>query len=240
MNTCCCCPSRSTFRHSFLLHHHRWWSSSCCRWSHLHPIIIEIIIIRCKNLSYEIDKLPATSVIICFHNEAWSVLIRTIRSVLDRSPPQLISEIILVDDFSDKPHLKQPLDDYAASFPDGKIKVVRAQKREGLIRARLLGFEVASGPVVTYLDSHCEVSSVSLSFPLNWQLLWVLIDWFVENGNEFFELHHHTFFIRGEWEKDQSMAKWLSHQTRVGEFRSLDRSFQVPSPSKTIGQPSGF
>ena len=108
-------------------------------------------------MSYDADKLPATSVIICFHNEAWSVLIRTIRSVLDRSPARLISEIILVDDFSDKEHLGQQLDDYAAQFDDGKIKIVRAKKREGLIRARLLGFQVASGPVVTYLDSHCEV-----------------------------------------------------------------------------------
>lgn len=116
-------------------------------------------VIRCKDLSYDIDHLPATSVIICFHNEAWSVLIRTIRSVLDRSPSKLISEIILVDDFSDKEHLGQQLDDYAAGF-DGKIKIVRAKKREGLIRARLLGFEVASGPVVTYLDSHCEVSKL--------------------------------------------------------------------------------
>lgn len=108
--------------------------------------------------------LPATSVIICFHNEAWSVLIRTIRSVLDRSPAHLVHEIILVDDFSDKEFLGKQLDEYAAQF-NGKIKVVRAKKREGLIRARLLGFEVASGPVVTYLDSHCEVRKRLINRP---------------------------------------------------------------------------
>lgn len=58
-------------------------------------------------------------------------------SVLDRSPPKLIEEIILVDDFSDMDHLKQQLVDYWANEP--KVKIVRAQKREGLIRARLLG-----------------------------------------------------------------------------------------------------
>lgn len=37
-----------------------------------------------------------------------------------------------------------------------KVKIVRAPKREGLIRARLLGAAHAKAPVITFLDSHCE------------------------------------------------------------------------------------
>lgn len=40
-------------------------------------------------------------VIIIFHNEAWSVLLRTVFSVLSRSEPELLKQVILVDDASD-------------------------------------------------------------------------------------------------------------------------------------------
>lgn len=60
-----------------------------------------IIYIRCKESDRYLDDLPPSDIIICFHNEAWTVLLRTVHSVLDRSPPHLIGHIILVDDFSD-------------------------------------------------------------------------------------------------------------------------------------------
>ena len=56
---------------------------------------------RCGNAYSQYPKeLPSASVIICFHNEAQSVLLRTIHSVLNRTPPDLLVDIIAVDDAS--------------------------------------------------------------------------------------------------------------------------------------------
>lgn len=110
---------------------------------------------RCASKTYP-SNMPDTSVIIIFHNEAYTVLLRTITSVLNRSPSNLLHEIILVDDFSDHEDLKDKLEKYIATQP--KVKIVRHVKREGLIRARLSGAMKAAGKVLTFLDSHCEVN----------------------------------------------------------------------------------
>ncbi|XP_040038065.1 polypeptide N-acetylgalactosaminyltransferase 10 isoform X2 [Gasterosteus aculeatus] len=111
---------------------------------------------NCKRKLYA-EKLPNTSIIIPFHNEGWSSLLRTVHSVLNRSPPQLLAEVILVDDFSDKEHLKGALEEYMTRMP--KVRVLRTRKREGLIRTRLLGAAAAKGEVITFLDSHCEANA---------------------------------------------------------------------------------
>ncbi|XP_029194887.2 polypeptide N-acetylgalactosaminyltransferase 1-like isoform X2 [Acropora millepora] len=110
---------------------------------------------RSKHSKYP-TELPTTSVVICFHNEALSVLLRTVHSVLNRSPPHLLADIILVDDFSEYENLQEPLEDQLQQFE--KVKVVRMPQREGLVRARLRGAEVSRGEVLTFLDSHCEVT----------------------------------------------------------------------------------
>jgi hypothetical protein len=66
----------------------------------IHRSLADIRDPACKAVNWY-SPLPTTSVIVIFHNEAWSVLLRTVHSVLDRSDSKLLKEVILVDDFSD-------------------------------------------------------------------------------------------------------------------------------------------
>ncbi|KAH0627086.1 hypothetical protein JD844_002480 [Phrynosoma platyrhinos] len=101
------------------------------------------------------DNLPTTSVVIVFHNEAWSTLLRTVHSVINRSPRHMLEEIILVDDASERDFLKRLLENYVKKL-QVPVHVIRMEQRSGLIRARLKGAAASKGQVITFLDAHCE------------------------------------------------------------------------------------
>nr|XP_020753951.1 N-acetylgalactosaminyltransferase 7 isoform X3 [Odocoileus virginianus texanus] len=112
---------------------------------------------ECKYWHYD-ENLLTASIIIVFHNEGWSTLMRTVHSVIKRTPRKYLAEIVLIDDFSNKEHLKEKLDDYIKLW-NGLVKVFRNERREGLIQARSIGAQKAKlGQVLIYLDAHCEVA----------------------------------------------------------------------------------
>ncbi|EHB17692.1 Polypeptide N-acetylgalactosaminyltransferase 11 [Heterocephalus glaber] len=119
----------------------------------------------CKEKSYSTD-LPVASVVIYFYNEAFSALLPTVHSVLDQTPAYLLHEIILVDDDSDFDDLKGELDEYIQKYLPAKIEVIRNPRREGLIRGRMIGAAHATGEVLVFLVSHCEVNVMWLQLLL--------------------------------------------------------------------------
>ncbi|XP_047102567.1 polypeptide N-acetylgalactosaminyltransferase 16-like isoform X1 [Schistocerca piceifrons] len=115
----------------------------------------------CREMTYTIDSDKTTSVVISFHNEARSALLRTVVSIINRTPAELLEEILLVDDFSDNEEDGTLLE----AIP--KVRVIRNTVREGLIRSRNIGASEARGNYLVFLDSHCEVNTGWLEPLLN-------------------------------------------------------------------------
>lgn len=148
----------------------------------LHSVVAK----ECNDVKYNLDELPNVSVIIIYTNEIFSALVRTVWSVINRTPKNLLKEVILVDDFSDKAYLGQTLRDYIDIYwntlpnhtidkayhgnssnndklDDGDlVKLIRLPHRMGLIKARLEGARKAKGDILLFLDSHCEVTDLWL------------------------------------------------------------------------------
>ncbi|CDI81285.1 UDP-N-acetyl-D-galactosamine:polypeptide N-acetylgalactosaminyltransferase T5, putative [Eimeria praecox] len=115
----------------------------------------------CLGVKYDLQSLSDsldTSIVITFHNEPMSTLLRSVHSILNYTPPPLVREILLVDDVSNSTALLpgNELDEYIPFLP--KVKLIRMEERNGIVPARMRGIRAASAPVVVILDSHIEVN----------------------------------------------------------------------------------
>ncbi|KAJ8381785.1 hypothetical protein SKAU_G00025630 [Synaphobranchus kaupii] len=114
---------------------------------------------RCLERKYP-KNLPTISVVLIYLDEALSIIKRAIRSIMDKTPPHLLKEIILVDDNSSNEDLIGKLDAYVSFIHDerpGLVKRVRHKEQMGLTQARISGWKAATGDVVAILDAHIEV-----------------------------------------------------------------------------------
>ncbi|EGD79205.1 polypeptide N-acetylgalactosaminyltransferase 6 [Salpingoeca rosetta] len=113
---------------------------------------------ECKAITYP-RGMPKSSVIIIYYNEPLSTLLRNVVSVLNRTPPELLGEILLIDDNSTLPELQLlPKHLKKLKVPDGMIKLFHRHVHDGIVGARVRGAQEASHPILVFLDSHSEVS----------------------------------------------------------------------------------
>lgn len=112
---------------------------------------------QCKKIHY-LKELPSVSVVITFYNDHLSTLLRTVYSVIIRSPPHLLKEVILVNDHSTKEFLYDELEEHVKKHFKHLVRIIILPRRSGLIWARLAGARAASGDVILFLDSHTEAN----------------------------------------------------------------------------------
>ena len=130
---------------------------------------------RCRNATYP-EELPSASVIICFYNEHFQTLLRTLHSIIDRTPKHLL-EIILVDDYSNVAGLHDKLQLYVEHHFKNEVKFFKTDRREGLIRARLFGSKRAKGDVRNRIE---KLKLISIKFHSNFLQVIVFLDSHVE------------------------------------------------------------
>ncbi|KAK4470909.1 hypothetical protein MN116_006419 [Schistosoma mekongi] len=98
--------------------------------------------------------IPNISILIIAHNENAIILENTLKSILINTSLLLLNkkviEIILVDDFSNP-----PIEDHIKTF-NKIIRIIRNQKRLGLIKSRMNGARNATGEILVFLDAHVE------------------------------------------------------------------------------------
>ena len=62
---------------------------------------------ECRAIDYDRRSLPKASVILIFCNETLSALMRTVHSVIDQTPAELLHEVVLIDDGSGSEEITQ-------------------------------------------------------------------------------------------------------------------------------------
>ena len=115
--------------------------------------------VKCLDLLSSAYSARVT-VIITYKNELLLLLYRTITTVVDRTPPHLLQEILLIDDGSDVDESKD-ISEYCriVGIP---VRIMRNPVSLGIASSRHKGIRQALGDVIVVLDSHMEVSEIWL------------------------------------------------------------------------------
>lgn len=83
---------------------------------------------HCIRMRYDTKHLPTAAVIIIFYNEPYSVILRTVYSVINTASENL-KEIVLVDDASTNEELLDKLEYFVATRFPKMVKLIRTKSR---------------------------------------------------------------------------------------------------------------
>jgi glycosyltransferase involved in cell wall biosynthesis len=101
-----------------------------------------------RSVDVPVTATPTVSIIMIAHNEN-HYLERTFDTIMNNSPLEHLLEIVFVDDASDPP-AATILD----SMKNARIKIIRNEERQGLIRSKTAGARAAQGDILVFLDAH--------------------------------------------------------------------------------------
>ena len=122
----------------------------------------------CRHYRFDESILPTVSVIMTTQNEPDNWVSISVESILARTPPSLLKEVIVVDDNGMPGHhglpenIRNNVDEAEWDYIQGlspKVKVIHHDDREGCARSRLTGAKAATGEVLMFVDSHIEMES---------------------------------------------------------------------------------
>lgn len=118
----------------------------------------------CGLYRFNTSVMPSASVIVTVQNEQSGMLELTVHSILARTPPELLKQVIIVDDngFGDVrgPDVNETELELLRAVSD-KVIVLSNAKREGVARCRIRGAKAATGDVLVFVDSHTEQMSAT-------------------------------------------------------------------------------
>ncbi|KAL7575295.1 hypothetical protein ACA910_001820 [Epithemia clementina (nom. ined.)] len=111
-----------------------------------------------------ITLFPTVSIIIPMQHERAGLLSLTVHSFLGRTPPELLKEIIIVDDNGSQEEREGYVDDeeeiqHLMQLHPTKIKYFRNERRLGCAGSRMAAIRQATGEVMVVMDSHVEILS---------------------------------------------------------------------------------
>lgn len=117
----------------------------------------------CGRYRFNESAMPSASVIVTTQNEQEGMLTLTVQSIIARTPPSLLKDIIIIDDNGQGQHraLINETEFEQIKLVSPKIRILTNNEREGVARCRMSGSRVATGDVLVFVDSHVEMLSAT-------------------------------------------------------------------------------